>query len=79
MLAALIRFSLSQRLLVFLGVLLLIGGGMLAVLRTPIDAYPDISTTQVKMVVKAAGLTPRRWKRGSARRSKSRCWAFLIR
>ncbi len=58
MLAALIRFSLSQRLLVFLGVLLLIGGGMLAVLRTPIDAYPDISTTQVKMVVKAAGLTP---------------------
>ena len=58
MLAALIRFSLSQRLLVFLGVLLLIGGGGLALLRTPIDAYPDISTTQVKMVVKAAGLTP---------------------
>lgn len=58
MLAALIRVSLSQRLLVFLGVLLLIGGGGLALLRTPIDAYPDISTTQVKMVVKAAGLTP---------------------
>jgi cobalt-zinc-cadmium resistance protein CzcA len=58
MLAALIRFSLGQRLLVFLGVLLLIGGGGLALLRTPIDAYPDISTTQVKMVVKAAGLTP---------------------
>jgi len=39
-------------------VLLLIGGGGLALLHTPIDAYPDISTTQVKMVVKAAGLTP---------------------
>ncbi|HXF07813.1 MAG TPA: CusA/CzcA family heavy metal efflux RND transporter [Candidatus Acidoferrales bacterium] len=58
MLAGLVRFALGQRLLVFLGVMLLAGAGVWVMTSMPIDAYPDISTTQVKIVVKVAGLTP---------------------
>ncbi len=58
MLAQLIRFSLTQRLLTLLAVMLLIGGGWQAFQKTPIDAFPDVSTTQVKIIVKAAGMTP---------------------
>ena len=58
MLARLVQFSLTQRLLVLLLILLLIGGGWFAFQKTPIDAFPDVSTTQVKIIVKAAGMTP---------------------
>ncbi|OAI07407.1 cytochrome-c peroxidase [Methylomonas methanica] len=56
--AGLIRFALTQRLLILLGVLLLIGGGYYAVKHIPIDAFPEVSPTQVKIVVKANGMTP---------------------
>ncbi len=58
MLGQLIQFSLTQRLLVILAILLLIGGGWYAVNKTPIDAFPDVSSTQVKIIVKAPGMTP---------------------
>jgi cobalt-zinc-cadmium resistance protein CzcA len=58
MLARVIQFALTQRLLVLLGIALLAGGGWMALERTPIDAFPDVSTTQVKIVVKAPGMTP---------------------
>jgi len=58
MLARLIQFALTQRLLMLLAVLLLIGAGWSAFRNTPIDAFPDVSTTQVKIIVKAAGMTP---------------------
>ncbi|MEA3242588.1 MAG: efflux RND transporter permease subunit, partial [Pseudomonadota bacterium] len=58
MLARVIQFALTQRLLIMLGVLLLIGGGWYAFTNTPIDAFPDVSTTQVKIIVKAPGMTP---------------------
>ncbi|MCF7991203.1 MAG: CusA/CzcA family heavy metal efflux RND transporter [Thiohalocapsa sp.] len=58
MLARLIQFSLTQRLLILLAVLLLIGGGWRALQQTPIDAFPDVATTQVKIIVKAPGMTP---------------------
>ena len=58
MLARLIQFSLTQRLLILLLMLLLIGGGWQALQHTPIDAFPDVSTTQVKIIVKAPGMTP---------------------
>ena len=58
MLARIIQFALTQRLLVLLSVLLLIGGGWQAFRNTPIDAFPDVSTTQVKIIVKAPGMTP---------------------
>ncbi|MBW6453717.1 MAG: CusA/CzcA family heavy metal efflux RND transporter, partial [Methyloprofundus sp.] len=56
--AALIRFALTQRLLMMLVTLLLIGGGYSAFNQIPIDAFPDVSPTQVKIIVKMAGMPP---------------------
>ncbi|MCQ8179833.1 CusA/CzcA family heavy metal efflux RND transporter [Methylomonas sp. SURF-1] len=56
--AALIRFALTQRLLVLLSVLVLIGAGVYAFKQLPIDAFPEVSPTQVKIIVKANGMTP---------------------
>ncbi len=58
MLERLVRFALSQRLFVVLGVLLLIGAGMVVLPSLPIDAFPDVSPVQVKVIMKAPGLTP---------------------
>ena len=58
MLNRLIAFSLQQRLLVLLAVVVLAVAGLQAYLQLPIDAYPDISPTQVKMILKAPGMTP---------------------
>ncbi len=58
MLARLIQFALTQRLLILLATVALIGGGWRAFQATPIDAFPDVSTTQVKIIVKAPGMTP---------------------
>jgi len=50
--------SLSYRLLV-LGLALVVAGlGVLAFNQLPVDAYPDIAQTQVKMILKAPGMTP---------------------
>jgi cobalt-zinc-cadmium resistance protein CzcA len=54
----LIRFALSQRLLMMIFVLVLAGGGYHAFTNIPIDAFPEVSPTQVKIIVKAAGMTP---------------------
>ena len=54
----LIRFALSQRLLIMIFVLLLSGGGYYAFKNIPIDAFPEVSPTQVKIIVKAPGMTP---------------------
>jgi cobalt-zinc-cadmium resistance protein CzcA len=56
--ANLIRFALSQRLLMMILVLLLAGGGYTAFKNIPIDAFPEVSPTQVKIIVKAPGMTP---------------------
>ena len=58
MLRRLIEFALSQRLLVLVLAALLLAAGGYAFTRLPIDAYPDISTTQVKIILKAPGMTP---------------------
>ena len=58
MLAALIRFSLTQRLLILVLTAMLIAAGVQAFLGLPIDAFPDVSTTQVKIILKAPGMTP---------------------
>ncbi|MEJ2534566.1 MAG: CusA/CzcA family heavy metal efflux RND transporter [Gammaproteobacteria bacterium] len=57
-LAALVRFSLTQRLLMLLLVALLVPAGWWAFRAIPIDAFPDISPTQVKIIMKAPGMTP---------------------
>jgi len=54
----LIAFALSQRVLVLLLVLILIGAGIVAVKTIPIDAFPDVSPTQVKVIIKMPGMTP---------------------
>ena len=58
MLNRLIQFALTQRLLMLLVVALLAAGGWYAFSNLPIDAFPDVSTTQVKVIVKAPGMTP---------------------
>ncbi|MBS0507840.1 MAG: efflux RND transporter permease subunit [Proteobacteria bacterium] len=58
MLRRLIAFALAQRLLVGVLTLGLIGAGWLALQGLPIDAFPDVSTTQVKIILKAPGMTP---------------------
>lgn len=57
-LAGLVRFSLTQRMLMLLVVALLIPAGWFAFINIPIDAFPDISPTQVKIIMKAPGMTP---------------------
>ena len=54
----LIRFSLTQRLLLMVLTVLLVAAGIQAFLGLPIDAFPDVSTTQVKIILKAPGMTP---------------------
>jgi cobalt-zinc-cadmium resistance protein CzcA len=56
--ANLIRFALSQRILIVLFILLLSGAGFYAAKNIPIDAFPEVSPTQVKIIVKANGMTP---------------------
>ncbi len=58
MMALLIRFALTQRMMVVVLALLLAGGGYYAARALPIDAFPDVSPTQVKIIVKAPGMTP---------------------
>ena len=58
MLNRMIQMALSQRLLVGLLAMLLVGFGLRAMLSLPIDAFPDISPTQVKVIIKAPGMTP---------------------
>lgn len=58
MLSRLIQFSLTQRLLLLLIVIGLVGAGWRAFDQTPIDAFPDVSSTQVKIIMKASGMTP---------------------
>ncbi len=55
---ALIHFALTQRLLMLLAALALAGLGWQAVRQLPIDAFPDVSVPQVKVIVKAPGMTP---------------------
>jgi heavy metal efflux system protein len=58
MLRALVAWSLSYRLFV-LALTLVVGGlGAWAYATLPVDAYPNIAQTQVKIILKAPGMTP---------------------
>jgi cobalt-zinc-cadmium resistance protein CzcA len=54
----LIALALSQRLLAAVLAIALVGLGANAFLKLPVDAFPDISPTQVKIILKAPGMTP---------------------
>jgi heavy metal efflux system protein len=58
MLEAIIVFSLRNRLLVILLGFALIAGGAYALLRTPVDAFPDTTPIQVQINTVAAALNP---------------------
>ena len=58
MISALIRFALVQRLMMMLVAVAVIAGGLWAFQTLPIDAFPDIYTPQVQVIVKAPGMTP---------------------
>jgi cobalt-zinc-cadmium resistance protein CzcA len=58
MLGKLIQFALTQRLLILILTLGIAAAGTLAYQNLPIDAFPDVSSTQVKIIVKAPGMTP---------------------
>ena len=58
MLSRLVQFSLAQRLFILLATLIVAGAGWYAYLGLPIDAFPDVSSTQVKIIMKAPGMTP---------------------
>ena len=54
----LIGFALSQRLFFSLLAMVILGFGVKAYKELPIDAFPDISPTQVKIIIKSSGMTP---------------------
>lgn len=58
MLSRIVQFALAQRLFVLLAGVLLAGAGWYAFRELPIDAFPDVSSTQVKVIMKAPGMTP---------------------
>ncbi len=59
MLNTLIEFALARRWLMLAFALTLAGLGVHAYQQIPIDAFPDVSTTQVKLILKAPGMTPK--------------------
>lgn len=58
MMQFLIQGALTQRLLVLLMTCVLVAYGWQSMVNTPIDAFPDITHTQVKMILKVPGMTP---------------------
>ncbi len=58
MLASIIEFSLRQRVIVIVGAILILFFGTYSFIHTPIDAFPDISPTQVKIILKLPGSSP---------------------
>ncbi|MDH7574997.1 MAG: CusA/CzcA family heavy metal efflux RND transporter [Candidatus Saccharicenans sp.] len=53
-----IHFSLRERLLVVILILLIIGAGIYSFLRLPIDAFPDVTSVQVEILSYAPGYSP---------------------
>ena len=59
MIANLIRWSIANRVLVLLATLVVAAAGTVAMLRTPVDAIPDLSDVQVIIRTTYAGQSPR--------------------
>ncbi len=59
MIDKLIGFALSQRVFALIIALAIAAGGIFSYSKLTIDAFPDVSTTQVKIIIKAPGMTPK--------------------
>ncbi|GAA6893935.1 efflux RND transporter permease subunit [Helicobacter pylori] len=58
MFASIIEFSLRQRVIVIVCAILILFFGTYSFIHTPVDAFPDISPTQVKIILKLPGSSP---------------------
>ena len=58
MIDRILAFALKNRLLVMLLAIGVIGGGIMALARLPIDAFPDVSPVLVQVSTEAPGLAP---------------------
>jgi len=58
MISSILRFSLIQRLMVVLITLGISAAGIWSFKNLPIDAFPDISSPQVQIIIKAPGMSP---------------------
>ncbi|MEM5789554.1 MAG: efflux RND transporter permease subunit, partial [Syntrophobacteraceae bacterium] len=58
MLDRILQFSLQQRLLILVATAILIGTGIWAMKRLPVDAFPDVTNVQVQILTQAPSLAP---------------------
>lgn len=58
MLDRILRFALQQRLLILLATAILIGAGLWAMKKLPVDAFPDVTNVQVQILTQAGGMAP---------------------
>jgi heavy metal efflux system protein len=58
MLEQVIRWSVTNRIIVVILSLVLVAGGLIAMQRLPIDAVPDVTNAQVQILTKAPALGP---------------------
>jgi heavy metal efflux system protein len=54
----LVAFALSQKFFILLISVAILFFGASSMMKLPVDAYPDIAPTQVKIILKASGMTP---------------------
>jgi cobalt-zinc-cadmium resistance protein CzcA len=60
MISRILSFSLKNRLFVFITFLLLIAAGIQSLRQLPVDAFPEISPTQVNVILRAPGMAAER-------------------
>lgn len=58
MLESILQFALRQRLLVLIATAILIGMGIWAMKRLPVDAFPDVTNVQIQILTQAPGMAP---------------------
>jgi heavy metal efflux system protein len=58
MLDKILQFALKQRLLIILATAILIGTGLWAMKKLPVDAFPDVTNVQVQILTQAGGMAP---------------------
>ncbi len=58
MLDKILQFALQQRLLIILATVILIGSGLWAMKKLPVDAFPDVTNVQVQILTQAGGMAP---------------------
>jgi cobalt-zinc-cadmium resistance protein CzcA len=58
MIDRILQFALKQRLLILIATVILIGTGLWAMKKLPVDAFPDVTNVQVQILTQAGGMAP---------------------